>query len=436
MNRRIFILTFLLLTLLSAFASAERTLSLSEAMRKSEEHSFGIQSLRHDSLEAESDYRLAKSNRVPTLSLTAYSNFVSKLQSVNLGLKQVELGSKENYQADVRLSLPLFTGGRISNQIKLQRELVSTKAFALESERLKNAYQTRKSYLSLMVARSVLRSAEVSLDRIKTISADVNNLYQAGLADSVDLLDADLALQKAQQMVDDKATALRNASAVLARQLGLAMSESINATEHVPPPTTEHYPSDLVPPSDIDRPELKTMLAKIHAGEIAEQLSSASYFPTLSAFGGYSAGKPNKDLFNKTWNDFFIGGLILNWEFNIGRQVNNSIQSARAVTNSARMMRQDLEESLILQANIALQNLRLAYRAFTVTQREFEISTQKFRLAQEKQKAGRLSVNRLLELEDELTGIEQSFRTSMLSFYIAEADYLYAIGSPRIYGGL
>lgn len=430
------VLLVLALSSLTAGAGAETTLSLAEAIRRSEEHSFRIKAAHYDSMAANFDYQSARSNRMPTLSLVVYSSFVSDLPSADLGLRRVELGSKENYQADIRLSLPLFTGGRLSNQIKLQRELLSTKSLALESGRLKNSYETRKAYLSLMAARSVLAAAEASLNRIKTINADVHSFYQAGLADSIDVLDADLALQQAEQLVDDKATAVRNASAALAKQLGLAMDEKINTTEQIPLPRIEHYSIDEVKAVDIDRPELKEAQVRVKVGKYAERLNSASYLPTLSGFGAYSAGKPNRDMFNKDWDDFFIGGVMLNWEFNIGGKVNSSIQSARAVTNSARMLLQELEASLALQANTALQNLKLAYRVFTVSQREYETAMHKFRLAGEKQKAGRLAVNRLLELEAELAAAEQAFRTSMLNFYIAENDYLYAVGSPRLYGGL
>jgi outer membrane protein TolC len=57
-------------------------------------------------------------------------------------------------------------------------------------------------------------------------------------------------------------------------------------------------------------------------------------------------------------------------------------------------------------------------------------------LAEDKQKAGQMTVNRLLELEAELTETEQQFEAARLKYFAAVTDYLYAVGSDAIWGGL
>lgn len=90
----------------------------------------------------------------------------------------------------------------------------------------------------------------------------------------------------------------------------------------------------------------------------------------------------------------------------------------------------------MLQVKVGLANLKYAYRAFAISQEEYDISKRKFRLAKEKQKAGYMSVNRLLELEAELTATEQLYHASEINYYIKQNEYLYTLGSPGIYGGL
>ncbi len=97
--------------------------------------------------------------------------------------------------------------------------------------------------------------------------------------------------------------------------------------------------------------------------------------------------------------------------------------------------RDDLAETLALQAKIALENLRQAYDNYTISGRQYDIAEKQYRIGFEKQRAGSISLNRLLELESDLTSIEQMYKASKINYFLSETEYLYAIGSPRIYGG-
>lgn len=417
-------------------AFGQTSLSLSDAIRLSQEHSYGIKSARSDSMSAAFDLSAAKAGRFPTLSLSAVSSYINKVQSITLpfvGSKTI--GIKDNYQADLKLSLPIYTGGRISNQIRVQREIANGKIYSLQSERLDNAYLTRKAYLGFMASQAVTASASASFSRLKIIRDDVQNLYNAGMADSVDILEAEIALEKAQQNLDQQMTQEQNAASSLARLIGLGNADSINATDSIPIPDYEIYRNVEPSIEEINRPELQAIENRARAADLAVRLNASNYFPIFSGFGGYSYGKPNKDLFNHTWNDYWTAGLNLNWDFNLGGKTIYNVNSAKATATSIKMTKSDLEESFLLGAQTSLQNLALSYNSYVVLQRQFDLSQREFHLAENQERAGKISINRLLELEANLTATEQLFRVSQINYYLSESDYLYAIGSPKIYGG-
>jgi outer membrane protein TolC len=408
-------------------------LSLENAIQLAREHSFNIMAGRHDSAAAALDFRAAQALRYPTITLNAMSYYIDEVQKLQLSLINKEIGSNDNYQADAKLTQVLFAGGKISNQIGIQKENASAKRFQLSAEILNAAYLTRRAYLSLLIAEAQVRSANASLERVGLIQKDIKNLHHAGLADSVDLLDAESAYLKAEQLVSEKNTLKTNAIFQLKQLTGLADSTEIIPIGKLPEPEMASIKYDS---ATLNRPELKMAESRIGASRFLVGLSEASYFPSLSGYVGYSAGKPNKDLFNNTWNDYFSGGLVLNWEFNLGGKTKNNKLSAQQSLYSAQMAQKKLQETLSLQAAIAGENLGHAFLTYKNAQSEFEIASNKFRLAKEKQNAGRISVNRLLELEAELTSTEQMHRAAMISFYLYETEYFYAIGSDKIYGGL
>ena len=411
-------------------------MTLSDAIRLSQEHSYGVKSARSDSLSAIFDLGAARASRFPTLSLSAMGSHINKLQTISLPFVGTQtLGVKDRYQADLKLSLPLYTGGRISNQIKIQREIANGKSYSLESERLDNAYLTRKAYMGYMAAQAVTASAAASLSRLKLIQVDVQNLYNAGMADSVDILESEIALEKAQQSLDQQITQEQNAGSVLSRLVGFGPGDSLVAADSIPIPDFEMY-KDLKPTiEEINRPELQALNSRVRAAGLVVKLNTSNFFPILSGVGGYSYGKPNLDQFNNTWNDYWTAGLNLSWDFNIGGKTIYNVRSANETANSLKMTKSDLEESLLLGAQTSLQTLNYAYNSYVTSQRQFDLSQREFHLAENQERAGKISTNRLLELEANLTTTEQMYQVSLINYYISETEYLYATGSTKIFGG-
>lgn len=420
----------------TAIPSAQATdLSLRDAIARALAHGYGIQSAVADSSAAANRYRAARTLRFPTLSLDARAFCVSDVPEMTLMSRTMELGSKENYQADFKLSLPLYTGGRLTHSIAAARQTSLAESSRLEAERMAVAAQVRRAYFNLMLASSAVDIAAASRQRLTIIGSTVQDFYDNGLADSIDILDAQAAVVKAGRAADQAATGRRNAAVSLATLIGTPDDTALTPTE---PLSYGELPDveTLTIPADIPRPELKRLDHIIAASDQTAALALVEYVPTLAGFGGYSVGKPNKDMFNKTWNDYFSAGLSLTWDLNLGGKTARNASAARQAARSARLTRQSLQEAMTTQAVTALNNLKQAYATLGTAAAEHDIAGRKFNLARQRHKAGELTVNRLLEMELELTVSEQQNRSAVIQYYQAWTEYLYALGSSDIYGGL
>lgn len=424
-----------MLLLMLGAAAAAADLSLSDAIDRALAHGPGIKAVAGDSAAAAYRFQAARTLRFPTLSLDARTFYVNYVPEVSLLSRTMQLGTKGNYQADFKLSLPLYTGGRLSHSIAVARETSRAETSRLETERMTAAVTARRAYFNLMLAASSLDIAEASQRRLTIIRSTVQDLYNNGLADSVDILDAQAAVVRAGRLVDQAATGRRNAAASLAMLIGSGADTSITPTE---PLSYGNLPDveTLTVPADIARPELQRLDHLTIASDQRAALAGTDYFPTLAGFGGYSVGKPNKDMFNKTWNDNVSVGLSLTWAVNLGGNTSRNVSAARQAAQSARMSRQSLQEALTVQAETSLNNLKQAFSVLASAATENDIAVRKFNLARQKQKAGELTVNDLLEMETDLTVSEQQNRTAVIQYFLAWTEYLYAIGSPDIYGGL
>ena len=305
-----------------------RELNLTQALQMAEQHSFSLrksQALREG---ATSELRAARAERFPTLSATGTAFYVSEIPQLTISAGPTtinrDVGTDQTFQTDLRLSVPLFTGGRISGAVDLATASSDYYAALLSADLDRFAFQTRAEFFGLMRSEGQLKAAGAALDRARTIENNVRSLYDAGAADSVNLLEASLALTKATNLLNQAETGRRTSEIRLAYLLGLNISEPLVLTDSLPV-TSLPEPSESVPA----RAELAAADAGVKLSRSRLSIAKADYFPTLSAFGGYSYGKPNLDRFNNSWNDYFTFGANLNWSFNLGNRTGNKSRAAR-----------------------------------------------------------------------------------------------------------
>jgi len=431
---KIFLLLLIMISAVST--SAETRLGLRQAIDMSLDYSQRIQVSEESIKSAESDLGAARAERYPTFSSEMQAFRMEGIPEVSLPFGpsgvNFSLGEPNNYQIDFRFSVPLFTGGKIKNGIRTADQVYRIRQEEYRLKKLENASDCRKSYFNLMIADAALLSAEASKERIAIIKKDIDNLYNNGMADSLDLLETELALEAVNSQVEKQKNIMTNASIILARQLGLEDTVLIVPTEPIPEPVDpESKFSDK-----INRPEKLISQHRIKAAESYIKLNQADYFPNIGAYLAYTGGKPNRDFFTGRYNDQFIIGGALEWSLNLGRKTGHKIESAKYQKRSAEIEDNELDDLISTQVRIAEENLASAFRQYSISSREYKLAGQKYRLAGIRHREGSLSVNRLLEMEAELTTTEKMNRIAKINYYLNQSEYLRAVGSDRIFGGL
>ncbi len=414
-----------------------RDLSLPDAIGLAVNHSSAVSSARHDSTAAHLSYGAARALRFPEVSLTAASTFRNEVPSLDINLPPVhfqkQMGSKDTYQTDLEVSQMLFTGGRLSNGIRAERENSLAGGEALRAAEMAAAFDCREAYLRALASASAVAGAQASQRRLEIIRQDVENLFGSGVADSVDILEAELALERGRQAVADQMLAQAVALTRLCSLTGIDSSVVPVLTEPVHPPSG---PLDPKGDTEIRRPEVRKLEHLERAASCAASIARADYFPNLVGFAAYSVGKPNQDLFHNEWNDYLMVGLRFTWGFNLADRTGRLAAAAAERARSARAARADLLDALEAARKAAIERADYSYGTVERSKKQLDLARRRFELAGERQKAGALSVNRLLETEAELTALDRAYQAALVGYYLAEAEYYFAVGSPEIFGGL
>ncbi|RME20505.1 MAG: TolC family protein, partial [Candidatus Zixiibacteriota bacterium] len=285
-------------------------------------------------------------------------------------------------------------------------------------------------WYSLRMAADDTAAVAASLKRARVILNDITNRFAAGVADSVDVLQAQLAVTNAELNLRNKQTSLATRRIALAVLLGLPVDEPIIPVDSLPEPTLPVHPESV----RADKPELRSLGAAISQQRWRLRQQRADFFPTVSVYTGYSYGKPNLDRFNQTWSDYFTVGANLQWSFNLGGKTSHEISSRDYRLRALEYQRDDLQDRLAREARIAYEQLKLALERYRTAKKQVNIAEANYRLAVAQYDAGSITTNRLLEIEAALTSAQSSLAAGLATYYLAESNWLYAIGAPELRG--
>ncbi|MBU8933689.1 MAG: TolC family protein [candidate division Zixibacteria bacterium] len=436
MKIRPFMLTaILLLVILMIVTTAyARDLSLSDALVLAGEHSHSLKKAQADRMAALYGAKAARSGRLPTVSINAMGTYISEVPSldINVGAFSMsrEVGTHENYQTDLRLTMPIYTGGRITGGIAAAEAGLSRNRALEQASSDAVCFMTRYSYLRLARTDQEVTAVEASLARIRLVQADVQALHAAGAADSVALLEAELAVTGASLRVTTAKNERRAAEIELSIILGLLPEEHLAASDTLPQPSIDQQVAILGA-----KPQIEVARAGIEHSKARVRLARSAMVPSLLVFAGYSYGKPNLDRFNDNWNDYWTVGGQLSWSFNLGRQTTHESQRAKWHLRSAQREHDRVAEELDREVLLARQKLLLAYERWVTTKSQNRVASDSYRLARAGHREGALSSNRLLEIEASLTEAESSEAAAQVDFHIAQAAHYYALGSDKLKRG-
>ncbi|MDD3642533.1 MAG: TolC family protein [Candidatus Krumholzibacteria bacterium] len=424
------------LFLAAAGAASARELTLEEALALARWHSFELRAAGAEADAARSAATAARRGRYPTLSLEGRASVLDELISFGFEVPpgisfERELGSKEIVQLDAALSLPLYTGGRISGAID-QAEAASRLKSAMVAATDEQVWlAARVHYFTLDRADNMARAAGSSLERTRIAARNVRSMFEAGAADSIDLLEADLAVAEASFALTRARVERRSAEIRLQILLGIDTGEGLAIPETAPPPDE---PPSLA--ADISgKPQLAAASAGIEAGLAEVRISRADYLPSISLFSRYSIGKPNRDLFEGEWDDYFSVGAGLNWSFNLGNRTGHLTRAAESRVEALRLGRERIERDLSEAARLAGERMRLAWEEYRSARERHEITSANYRLAGRRHAAGDLPTNRLLEIEQSLSSSEAALAAARAGYHIARSGWLYAVGSDELRKG-
>jgi outer membrane protein len=436
MKKTVILIALVVLARLDLLAQ-EKAWSLRECCDYAVAHNISIKQQENQRRQRELQLSTAKNSRLPDLSGSVGQNF-----SFGRGLTAENTYLNRNTTStslQLGTSMPLFTGFRIPNQIKLNQ--LNLEAATADLEKAKNdiRMQVAKAYVQILYD---MEMAEVAHRQISIDSAQVARLK--AFVENGKAAEAELSQQKA-TLANSKLTATqadnnyRLAVLTLTQLLELPTPEGFA----VEPPTEAELlalgnmgtlgPDQIYAEALGVKPEIVSQQLKLKGTEHSIKIAQAANYPTLTLNGGLGTnynttsgfdsdafGKQLKNNFNQ-----FIG-LNLNIPIFNRFQTRNNIRSARIDMENQQLQLDNTKKTLYKEIQQVYYNALNAQQKEQSSLEAVQSSKDAFQLMQAKYENGKATItefneskNHYLKSESDLVQAryENLYQHALIEFY-------------------
>ncbi|WP_084604618.1 TolC family protein [Desulfonatronum thioautotrophicum] len=344
--------------------------------------------------------------------------------------KPVTGGDREAWTLNVNLNQPLFTGWRLlSSQQRAQLFTEQVQAEVANIE-LNLILIIQEQFLELLKARENVRSAQDSVIRLQSQLQNAQAFFDVGLRPKLDVLQAEVDLAQAEQVLLIARNAVATQSARLNTLLNLDLT---SPAEYVGELVYLPYQPDLDDSLDRafrQRPDIA--LAR-KAEEIADKdvaITASDRYPQVSADLDYfrRGDDPGTSGSRSRPDPWWTAGVNLRWQaFDWGR--------TRYATDQARQNVLRLREetaNLHLEVSFDVKSLHLkldeAAARIAVAQKALEEAREGFRIAQARFQAQVGTNTDVLDAQARLTRSEADLTDAMADYQLTLARLFAATG--------
>lgn len=413
----------------------EGPIGLHEAIEIALANNPEVAAMTWDASAAQARQEQADGERLPKLSLVgSYAHHLDEQRLLPVGQPgDPTLLSRDILSGDIVLSLPLFTGGRIINQIKAAELLQQAAMHRLSRSREELAFNVSSLFFSILAQRRVIESLEFSRRTLEEHASRIDALIAAQKAARVDRMRTEVRLADVQQQWVREKNLLAIQRRALANLLGLedsieplSLQGELESREEAPPQDLEAALAQAWESRGDYLAARRALEAQARSVEVAR----AGYWPTVSlqaSYGGRWAVGPTSGS-GDTFGDIGRIGPVMEFPLFEGGRTEARIREQRAQLAAARERLRKLELQIRLEIEIALFNVRSSEERVEAIRKAIAQARESLRIEQEKYDLGMGAIVDVLDAQAALLESETTYYRVLAEHHTALAQLKLAMG--------
>lgn len=407
-------------------------LTLAEAIRIALANNPEVNAVQWDIAAAESKLDAARAGQYPVL--IAEGRYQHSLDDQRLIAARYNgepgIFDQDIYRGDLILKLPLFTGGRLTHEIKAAELLSQAEEKRLSYTREELVFNVSSTFYAMLSQEEVIRSLEFSINAMQEHHKQVSDLLALQKAARVDLLRSEVRLADLRQSLVRERNVLAVEKRYLANLLGIEDNADhlfINGLLTFEEPVMENT-GDLVAVALKRRSDYLAAQTRLEAQAGRVDAARAGHWPTVSALGSYgvtAAGGGESE-------DVGTIGLGVSMPLFEGGRIEAQIRQERAVLAAAQERLRRLALQIRREVETALLDIQSGSERIQATRQSIEQAKESLRIERMKYDLGSGSITDVLDAQSALLQSETNYARALADFHIANARLAFATGENSL----
>lgn len=413
-------------------------LTLDEAVRVALANNPEVAATAYEVDAAQAQRDLAKGERLPSLHAVGGYNHHLDSQRVLMVTENNQPGafSRDIFGGDLVVTMPLFTGGRITSEIKAAELLQKAAQHRLARTREELVFNVSGVFYGIMAQREVIESLEFSKKALQEHLKRVGELITAKKAAKVDELRTQVRVADLQQQLVRERNVLAIQQRVLTNLLGL--QRAANAE----PAGKLALAQAAVPDEDQalqqalrGRSDYLAARSALEAQAKAVDAARAAQWPTVAmegAYGGrWAAGTTDRPSGTDSSGDVGQVGVMVDLPIFEGGRIQARIRQERFRLMAARERLRRLELQVQLDVETAVLNIGSANERVKATQTAIDQAKESLRIEQEKYDLGKGAITNVLDAQSALLDSQTNYYRALADYNVALAQLKLATGAQQ-----
>lgn len=386
--------------------NAQKKWSLRECIEYAQENNIEIKQQVLDVENSEVELSTSKNSRLPDLNASVGASY-------NMGRSLMSNNTYQDYNTSgmnlgVTSSTPLFTGFRITNEIKVKDLNLKAATEGLNKAKDNMELKIASLYLDVLFNKELLKVYEEQVTLTKDQVGKTEILVNSGKNPKSQLYDIKAQLANDEANVVSAKNSLDLSLLNLSQALNLMENQDFDIEEpEIGDNFIEANMSSLVSPNQIYqtaievKPHVREAEYKLESSKKSLKVAESGYWPTLSLGLGYNtnfqhiynSGEKNASFGNQFKNN---GREYVSLSLNIPIfnrfQTRNQVRQARLGVLNSELVIENVKLNLYKEIQQAYQNALSAESKYKSAEKAFQASEESFRYAKDRYEVGQISV--------------------------------------------
>jgi outer membrane protein TolC len=326
--------------------------------------------------------------------------------------------------AEAQATVPVFNWSNFQGY-RAANERVKASELSLKDARDLVVLAVGNAYLQIIASAARVDAIQAQVNTAQVLFNRASDQKKAGVSPGIDVLRAQVELQREQQSLVVQRNQLEKDKLTLARVIGLPVGQQFTVADPTPPIPLEALNLDeALEKAYANRSDYKAADAQVHAAELAVKSAKAQWYPTLGLSGYYGDQGPT---FSSSHGVFSLTGSL---NFNIfdGRRIRSEVQQREAELNNSVNQWQNLKAQIDFDVRNALLDLKASNEQVAVARSNAALAKETLVQAQDRFAAGVADNLEVVQAQESVATANQNLINALYSNNLAKVELARGLG--------